>query len=174
MDLVSVSPREPGTKALAWELVRLRGGGKQRATRGLPATASSGLSVITRRYDQPDHPHRDKPVFSAPNVHRYSSQPPTQPPTPSEEHRQTGSLRRSRPGAQWNGGRGSQLGLWSLRFHTLHLACKSRVILRRRYIRAITERVARQFRGARRHFLYIHRQRQPWHVRIRPRGRPRG
>jgi hypothetical protein len=112
VDLVSVSPREPGTKALAWELVRLRGGGIQGATRGLPATASSGRSVITRRYDQPDHSHRDKPVFSAPNVHRYSSQPPTQPSTPSEEHGQTGSLRRSHPGAQWNGG--SRLSTGSL------------------------------------------------------------
>jgi hypothetical protein len=91
-------------QALAWELVRLRGGGRQGATRGLPATASSGRSVTTRRYDQPDHPHRDKPVHSAPNIHRYSSQTPTQPPTPSEEHGQTGSLRRSHPGAQWNGG----------------------------------------------------------------------
>ena len=80
-----VSPREPGTKALAWKLLRLRGGGRQGATRGLPATASSGRSVTTCRYDQPDHLHRDKPVVSAPNVHRYPSQPPTQPSTPSEE-----------------------------------------------------------------------------------------
>lgn len=77
MDLVSVSPRESGTKALAWELVRLRSGGRQGVIWGLPVTASSERSVTTRRYDQPDHPHRDKPVFSAPNIHRYSSQTPT-------------------------------------------------------------------------------------------------
>jgi hypothetical protein len=33
------------------------------ATRGVPTTTSSGLSATTRRYDQPDQPHRDKPVF---------------------------------------------------------------------------------------------------------------
>jgi hypothetical protein len=72
VDLVSASLREPRTKALAWKLLRLQGGGRQGATRGLPTTALSRRSATTCRYDQPDRPYRDKPVFSAPNVHKYS------------------------------------------------------------------------------------------------------
>ncbi|KAK4130584.1 hypothetical protein BT67DRAFT_390725 [Trichocladium antarcticum] len=79
VDLVSVSPREPGTKALAWELT------------------------------------------------------PTQPSTPFEEHGQTGSLRRSHPGAQWNGG--SRLSTGSLEPETsctspsLQVRSRNRVIV---------------------------------------------
>jgi hypothetical protein len=74
VDLASVSPKEPMTKALGWELVRLQGGGRQKARQGecLSRLQVYGSSTA-RRCDQPDHPHRHKPIFSVANLHMHSS-----------------------------------------------------------------------------------------------------
>lgn len=94
VDLVSVSQREPD------EVVGLGAGAPpgrwqtKSATRGVPARTSNGRSATTRRYDQPDYLHRDKPFFSVPILHMHSPQTPTQLSIPSEEHGQTGSVRR--------------------------------------------------------------------------------